>query len=42
MVDVTSVSYSTLPRRDDAMSGSISTGSGFKFGTDTINRVYVC
>ena len=40
MVDV--VSYSTLPRSDNAMSGSISTGSGFKFGTDTINRVYVC
>ena len=42
MVDVTLASYSTMPRRDDAMSGSISTGGGFKFGTDTIYRVYVC
>ena len=42
MVDVTSVSYSTLPRSDNAMSGSISTSGNFKFGTDTINSVYVC
>ena len=42
LVDVTSASYSTLPRRDNAMSGSISTGGDFKFGTDTINSVYVC
>ena len=42
MVDVTSVSYSTLLRGNDSMSGPISTVSGFKFGTDTINSVYVC
>ena len=41
-VKVTSVSYFTLPRGDDAMSGPISTGGGFKFGTDTIDSVYVC
>ena len=40
-ISVTSVSYSTLPR-GDSMSGPISTGSGFRFGINTIDGVYVC
>ena len=40
MLGVTSGPYSTLPTLED--SGPLPTRGGFKFGTQTIDAVYVC
>ena len=36
-----SLSHSTLPNEDDAMSGPLLTNGGFPFASDTIDSVYV-
>ena len=41
MLDVTDVSYSTLPRQDDVTSGGIYTSSGFRFGNAVYYTIYV-
>ena len=41
MVDITSVTHLTLPRKDDVDSGPLSTGGDFKFGYETIKALYV-
>ncbi|CAI8020988.1 Alpha-tectorin [Geodia barretti] len=40
-LDVTDVSYSTLPRQDDVTSGQIYTSSGFRFGNTVYYSIYV-
>jgi hypothetical protein len=41
MLDVTDVSYSTLPRQDDVTSGGIYISSGFRFGNTIYYTIYV-
>jgi hypothetical protein len=40
-LDVTDISYSTLPRQDDVTSGQIYTSSGFRFGNTVYYSIYV-
>ena len=42
MIDVTSVPYLSLQRKENSESGPLSTGDGLRYDYETIDTVYVC